>query len=83
MEQQRIAPDWKNELTLRSMDLYRSVENSVFTLFRASHRAKLGWVVRDGLQRHGRLAEIALLAISILSLEDRGLCGARQALERL
>ena len=31
MEQQRIAPNWKNSLTLRSMDLYRSVENSVFT----------------------------------------------------
>jgi len=31
MEQQRIAPNWKNELTLRSMDFYRSVENSVFT----------------------------------------------------
>jgi uncharacterized protein len=31
MEQQRIAPNWKNELTLRSMDLYRSVENSMFT----------------------------------------------------
>jgi uncharacterized protein len=31
MEQQRVAPNWKNELTLRSMDLYRSVENSVFT----------------------------------------------------
>ena len=31
MEQQRIAPNSKNELTLRSMDLYRSVENSVFT----------------------------------------------------
>jgi uncharacterized protein len=31
MEQQRIAPNWKNELTLRSMDLYRCVENSVFT----------------------------------------------------
>jgi hypothetical protein len=31
MEQQRIAPNWKNELTLRSMDLCRSVENSVFT----------------------------------------------------
>jgi fermentation-respiration switch protein FrsA (DUF1100 family) len=30
MEQQRIAPNWKNSLTLRSMDLYRSVENSVF-----------------------------------------------------
>ncbi len=31
MEQQKIAPNWKNYLTLRSMDLYRSVENSVFT----------------------------------------------------
>ena len=31
MEQQRIAPNWKNYLTLRSMDLYRCVENSVFT----------------------------------------------------
>ena len=31
MEQQRIAPNWKNSLTLRSLDLYRSVENSVFT----------------------------------------------------
>jgi hypothetical protein len=31
MEQKKIAPNWKNYLTLRSMDLYRSVENSVFT----------------------------------------------------
>jgi len=25
------APNWKNSLTLRSMDLYRRVENSIFT----------------------------------------------------
>ncbi|SEC95938.1 alpha/beta hydrolase [Bradyrhizobium erythrophlei] len=31
MEQQKIAPNWKNYLTLRSMDLYRGVDNSVFT----------------------------------------------------
>jgi uncharacterized protein len=31
MEQQRIAPNWRNSLTLRSMDLYRAVENSIFT----------------------------------------------------
>jgi fermentation-respiration switch protein FrsA (DUF1100 family) len=31
MEQQRIAPNWKNHMTLRSLDLYRCVENSVFT----------------------------------------------------
>ena len=31
MEQQRVAPNWKNFMTLRSLDLYRCVENSVFT----------------------------------------------------
>jgi fermentation-respiration switch protein FrsA (DUF1100 family) len=31
MEQARIAPSWKNELTLRSFDLYRAVSNASFT----------------------------------------------------
>lgn len=31
MEQARIAPNWKNELTLRSFDLYRAVSNAAFT----------------------------------------------------
>lgn len=31
MEQARIAPNWKNELTLRSFDLYRAVNNAPFT----------------------------------------------------
>jgi uncharacterized protein len=31
MDQARIAPNWKNYMTLRSLDLYRGVENSVFT----------------------------------------------------
>lgn len=29
-EQAAIAPNWKNELTLRSLDLYRSVDNAKF-----------------------------------------------------
>src|SRR5260370_23778458 len=51
--------------------------------FRASHRARLGRVVGHGLQRLGRLARIALLAIFILSPERGGLHLAGQALERL
>jgi uncharacterized protein len=31
MEQARIAPNWKNELTLRSFDLYRGIDNAPFT----------------------------------------------------
>jgi fermentation-respiration switch protein FrsA (DUF1100 family) len=31
MEQQRIAPNWKNSLTLRSLDFYRGIDNAVFT----------------------------------------------------
>ena len=30
MEQARIAPNWKNELTLRSFDLYRGIDNAAF-----------------------------------------------------
>lgn len=30
MEQARIAPSWKNELTLRSLDLFRAVGNAAF-----------------------------------------------------
>ena len=30
MEQARLAPNWKNELTLRSMDLYRGMDNATF-----------------------------------------------------
>jgi hypothetical protein len=31
MGQARLAPNWKNELTLRSFDLYRAVSNASFT----------------------------------------------------
>jgi uncharacterized protein len=31
MEQARIAPNWKNTVTLRSLDLYRGLDNGVFT----------------------------------------------------
>lgn len=31
MEQARIAPSWRNEMTLRSFDLYRAVNNAPFT----------------------------------------------------
>ena len=30
MEQARVAPNWRNELTLRSMDLYRGIDNATF-----------------------------------------------------
>ena len=30
MEQARVAPNWRNELTLRSMDLYRGIDNAPF-----------------------------------------------------
>jgi fermentation-respiration switch protein FrsA (DUF1100 family) len=30
MEQARIAPSWRNELTLRSFDLYRGIDNAAF-----------------------------------------------------
>jgi uncharacterized protein len=30
MEQARIAPNWRNELTLQSMDLYRGIDNAPF-----------------------------------------------------
>jgi len=30
MEQARLAPNWRNELTLRSMDLYRGIDNASF-----------------------------------------------------
>jgi uncharacterized protein len=30
MEQAHVAPNWKNELTLRSMDLYRGMDNATF-----------------------------------------------------
>jgi fermentation-respiration switch protein FrsA (DUF1100 family) len=30
MQQARVAPNWRNELTLRSMDLYRGIDNAPF-----------------------------------------------------
>ena len=58
-ERQFVLPVWRYSLLL----------HEIIERCRASHRAKLGRVVRDGLQRLGRFAEIALLAIFILSLE--------------